>query len=312
MLMPKDIAESHDFYLWRFSRGEGTGTVVGDGRDVMGKHADGSVFPLHLSVTHNKEKKTLTGMFKVLKTEKSTGGGMSTSMLNNLLQCVIIIDQRGSIEFINPAAEKLTGYRVADLIGRNVKMLMPSPYHDEHDGYLANYIRTGRAKVIGGSRDVACKTKDGSIIPVKLTLTEHGTAGSMKFTGILEPILDDARAKTKLDAEREILDSLVVPAVMISQTGHIQVFNKAACKIWGYTAGEVLSKNVRMLMGSPDREKHDRYLKRYLRTGESKVIGTGREVLIIHKDGSFVPVQLSVTEKVDAGKRIWTAIVQPM
>src|SRR5262245_15112700 len=76
------------------------------------------------------------------------------SIVDSAVDGIIVIDSRGLIEAFNPAAERLFGYGKGEVIGRNVSMLMPSPHREEHDGYIARYLATGQAKIIGIGREV--------------------------------------------------------------------------------------------------------------------------------------------------------------
>src|SRR5690606_3510679 len=95
---------------------------------------------------------------------------------------------------------------------------------------------------------------------------------------------------------RSILDTVPDAMVVIGESGVMQSFSHAAERLFGWSAHEVIGKNVKMLMPSPDRENHDGYLHRYLTTGERRIIGVGRVVVGERKDGSTFPMELSVGE----------------
>jgi two-component system sensor kinase FixL len=122
------------------------------------------------------------------------------AVLETAVEGIITIDERGMIESLNPAAERIFGYKARELIGRNVSVLMPQPYHNEHDGYLANYRRTGRARIIGIGREVLGQRKDGSVFPMDLSVGEMRLAGGRMFTGIVRDITERKRL------EKEILE----------------------------------------------------------------------------------------------------------
>ena len=122
------------------------------------------------------------------------------AILETAVEGIITIDERGIIESVNPAAERIFGYSEAQLVGRNVNRLMPSPYRDEHDGYLTNYLHTGKAKIIGIGREVAGQRRDGTIFPMDLSVSEVRLADRRLFTGFVRDITERKRL------EQEILE----------------------------------------------------------------------------------------------------------
>jgi PAS domain S-box-containing protein len=90
------------------------------------------------------------------------------SIFNNAIQAIILIDRHGIIRDVNPVSEEIFGYSREQLLDKNVSLLMPEPYRDEHDGYIERFITTGQAKVIGLGRELVAQHRDGSAIPIEL------------------------------------------------------------------------------------------------------------------------------------------------
>ncbi len=109
---------------------------------------------------------------------------------------------------------------------------------------------------------------------------------------------------------RAILETAVEGIITIDERGVIESFNKAAEQIFGYRSGEVIGKNVSILMPAPHREQHNTYLSNYHHTGHAKIIGIGREVTGLRKDGALFPMDLSVSEVRLAGRRLFTGIIR--
>jgi PAS domain S-box-containing protein len=108
---------------------------------------------------------------------------------------------------------------------------------------------------------------------------------------------------------RAILDTALDAIITIDSAGTIESINPAGEKLFGYAATELLGKNVSVLMPSPDRERHDEYVRRYLDTGERHILGIGREVRARRKDGSVFPADLAVSEMTVGGRRMFTGVV---
>lgn len=119
---------------------------------------------------------------------------------------IITIDEQGIMELINPAAAKLFGYNYEEMAGRNINMLMPEPDASHHDQYVHNYLRTGVRKIIGIGREVRGKRKDGSIFPLRLSISEVLLHDRRIFTGIVHDLTEQKRAEAhiiKLNSELE-------------------------------------------------------------------------------------------------------------
>jgi PAS domain S-box-containing protein len=127
------------------------------------------------------------------------------AIIETAIDGIITIDERAIVDHINPAAAKLFGYDPTEIIGNNIKMLMPSPYREEHDGYLHNYHQTGKAYIIGIGREVEGLKKDGAIFPIRLAVSEMHIDGKRMYTGIIHDLTDVKAAEAKvLELNRQL------------------------------------------------------------------------------------------------------------
>jgi two-component system sensor kinase FixL len=238
------------------------------------------------------------------------------AILNMTVDGIIVIDANGTIEAFNRGAQKLFGYPEAEVVGRNVSILMASPHHEEHDNYVERYLRTGEARIIGIGREVTGRRRDGTLFPVHLSVGEMRIGDERKFTGMLRDLTRRVHLEDELGASearwRAIINSAVDGIIVIDAHGRVETFNPAAERLFGYGAQEVVGRNVDMLMPSPYHEEHDTYLSRYLATGRAKIIGIGREVQGMRKDGTTFPLHLSVGEITVQGERKFTGILHDL
>jgi two-component system, LuxR family, sensor kinase FixL len=131
------------------------------------------------------------------------------AIIQNAIDGIITIDERGIMESINPAACQLFGYSSQDVIGRNICILMPSPDRDRHDGYLARYQKTRVPHMIGIGREVQGLKKDGTVFPFRLALSEVQLAGRIIYTGFIHDLSREKEAEEKLREHSEQLEAQV-------------------------------------------------------------------------------------------------------
>ena len=123
---------------------------------------------------------------------------------------IITIDDRGLIESINKSAAAQFGYKDSEVIGNNIKMLMPEPYHSEHDGYIQRYNETKKPRIIGIGREVIGKTKEGRHFPFRLAVSEVILNDRIIFTGIIHDLTEVKNAESELLALNEKLEAKVI------------------------------------------------------------------------------------------------------
>jgi two-component system sensor kinase FixL len=169
------------------------------------------------------------------------------SILDTVPEAMIVIDIAGIMQSFSQAAERLFGYRAEEALGRNVSMLMPPPYRDNHDGFLARYLATGERHIIGIGRVVVCQRRDGSTFPMELAVGEMQSAGSRFFTGFIRDLTErqktDARLQ-ELQSELAHVSRLTAMGEMASTLAH--ELNQPLTAITNYLKGS------RRLLDAPE------------------------------------------------------------
>ena len=217
----------------------------------------------------------------------------------------------GTILSWNHGAEKLYGYSAQEAVGKSILMLLPPDHHDE----LLHILK----KLERGERITQCETvrvrKDGTPLEVALTISplldEKGrvVGASTIARDITARKRSEAALRERKARHRAILEASLDAIITIDERGTIKSTNPATERMFGYSAAEMVGCNVNMLMTAPHHERHDAYLANYLRTGQRKIIGIGREVTARRKDGSVFPMDLSVSEIVLNGQRMFLGLV---
>lgn len=146
------------------------------------------VIEIHSDITH----------LKVVELDLASREAHLKSILETVPDAMIVINERGIVQSFSVAAERLFGYEPDEVIGKNIKMLMPSPYRENHDGYLDRYLRTGERRIIGIGRVVVGERKDGSTFPIELAVGEMRSADKRYFTGFIRDLTERQRTEARL------------------------------------------------------------------------------------------------------------------
>lgn len=240
---------------------------------------------------------------------------------------VIATDRDGLITVFNRGSERMLGYKADELVGRQSAALLHVvdeviARSQELSQELGEPVTGFRVFVAKPERDGSETrewtyiAKSGQSIPVQLTVTAIRDRDKV-ITGYLGIGLDIRERKQAEQALQDqvhktaaIIDHMVDGLITIDRHGIVLSFNGAAERILGYTAAEVIGRNVNVLMSGPHAEQHDQYLASYLATGVARIIGTGREVEALHKNGTLIPVDLSVSQTFDKGVPLFIGLLR--
>ena len=212
------------------------------------------------------------------KTEAHT-----SAILQAAADAIVTIDDQGSITTFNRAAEEMFGYSASDIVGRNVSLLAPSPYREEHDNYLQRYLRTGQARIIGLEREVEVLRRDGSTFPMALRVTEMNHNGQRLFIAIIQDITERKELQRSLELLARFPDENPEPVMRADSDGRIIYANAVSGPVleaWGTSPGGYLPQPwpdtiAQVLRSGQDRTIETRCGERFLTFTLAPVVEAG-------------------------------------
>lgn len=238
----------------------------------------------------------------------SSGPSAAEQMLHSALDAVIRIDAENRVTYFNPAAEALWGVPAAQVIGQNVKMLVPPEHQAGHDGYVARHRDTGQNRIVGSSREVEIVRPDGARRWVSLALSKVDEPG--KPHGYAAFVRDVTEERERREIIDQTLEQALDAVVTIDETNTVTFMNAAGEALWGYSRTEVIGKNVKMLVPEMHRARHDDYVNANRSTGQDKIVGSSREVALTRKDGKELTVRLSLSRVKLRTRTLYTAFLR--
>jgi two-component system sensor kinase FixL len=228
---------------------------------------------------------------------------------------IYMLDPEGRVLIWNAGAERLKGWREDEILGQDAAIFYPA------DARRAGKPAADLAKVLSEGRleeeDWRLRRDGSEFLAHVSTTAVRDQAGNLKgFARVLHDVTDRRAAEQALRASdshlRSILSTVPDAMIVIDETGSILSFSAAAERLFGWREAEVIGRNVSCLMPAPDQKNHDTYLGRYIATGERHIIGIGRIVVGLRKDGSTFSMELAVGEAQGAGPRVFTGFCRDL
>mmetsp|Transcript_11712 Transcript_11712/g.17752 ORF Transcript_11712/g.17752 Transcript_11712/m.17752 type:complete len:737 (-) Transcript_11712:97-2307(-) len=330
ILMNNDDAKQHNRYLRRYRR-EGNSRIIGKGRKVVAKNKDGKLFDVWLSLSETDVSFTAIvqeiqgGERKMEKQDTTPVGDFSAAFgaFERYPEPVVALNYEGFIQYANAATYDIFHHDKGTLAGASAAVLCPALTSASGDDLISDYEQTLTGKrgnfLNQNKRDVICYTKKGSII-AKVAEFSHKEVDGTRYYVIKLISQERGQAGTVMQTQREVISTLVIPAIIIDENAIVQEMNAAARDIFGYTIAHTLGHNVRMLMppGTDLYDNHTSYVTQFAKTGvgrgeggTSSVVGKGREVVGVDANGNKLNLMLSVTMAEEkTGEKIFTGILQ--
>jgi two-component system, LuxR family, sensor kinase FixL len=228
---------------------------------------------------------------------------------------IFMVDPAGDVTIWNNGAERIFGWSEAEAVGRPGAAFFPveeagvdTPRKDLDEALARGRLSVERWQL----------RRDGTEFLAEVTVTPlRDSAGTLRgYAKVLRDITDRYASERAVERRerhlQSILDTVPDAMIVIDQRGLVLSFSAAAQRMFGYAEEELIGRNVSQLMPSPDRERHNSYLYRYHKTGERKIIGIGRIVTGLRKDGRSFPMELKVGEALSEGQQIFTGFVRDL
>lgn len=240
MLVPKEIRPNHDNLVNR-NRQTGNDVIVGTSRDVEIERKDGGRTWCNLSLSKVRMggKITYTAFVKDISAERANRE-MINQTLEQAIDAVVTIDENNYVTFFNGAAEKLWGYSRDQVVGQNVKMLVPQAIQSNHDNYVNSNRRTGIDKIVGTNREVPVERPDGQECWGSLSLSKVDMGnGKIIYTAFVKDVTEDVKQRKQFETLSLVANETDNSVIITDKNGLIEYTNPGFEKMTGYVFEDV-------------------------------------------------------------------------
>jgi len=306
-LVPDEIKANHD-HLVNANRTTGVDKIVGTNREIEIQRADGERIwgNLSLSKVKNGDKIHYTAFVRDITKERENKEFINQT-LEQAIDPVVTINENNEVVLFNKAAEALWGYTKDEVIGHNVKMLVPKAIQHMHDDYVNTNRTTKQDKIVGKRREIEVPRKDGSTVWCILSLSRIEVGNKISYTAFVRDITEERQQREYIE---QTLEQAIDAVVAIDPDNNVITFNKAAENLWGYSREEVIGKNVKMLVPADIQPAHDSFVNNNRTTSIDKIVGSSREVPVFKKNGEQGWGNLALSKVKQGDDIYYTAFVK--
>jgi protein-histidine pros-kinase len=227
---------------------------------------------------------------------------------------VLVADAAGSIVLVNGQIEALFGYRRDELIGRPVEILIPESARARHVRHREEYVAAPHTRPMGAGLELTARRKDGSELPVEISLSASRVDGDLLVTAIVRDVTEQRRTQQRLEAAEALFRSLLESApdgvLVAGIDGRITLVNAQVERLFGYRRDELVGQPVELLIPKRLRGRHVGHRDEYAAAPRTRQMGVGLELVGRRKDGSEVPVEISLSTQDVDGSPCITAIIR--
>eukprot|EP00008_Paramoeba_atlantica_P009096 CAMPEP_0201480072 /NCGR_PEP_ID=MMETSP0151_2-20130828/4645_1 /ASSEMBLY_ACC=CAM_ASM_000257 /TAXON_ID=200890 /ORGANISM="Paramoeba atlantica, Strain 621/1 / CCAP 1560/9" /LENGTH=773 /DNA_ID=CAMNT_0047861825 /DNA_START=60 /DNA_END=2381 /DNA_ORIENTATION=+ len=337
VLMPQSIGKVHKNFIRRY-RKEGNSKIIGKGRRVQGITQDGDLIELYITLTEStnnfvatlkllNQESAIEGVAKAAQRKNQGGEGVLSgldkelSALDGYSDCIVVVDSKGLIQFANQMLHTELVYEPGTLVGHSVSLICDAIRStDGSKDLLSDYRGLKRdpkrdTLLTNNRRGVICVTSKHQFRAFEAEFSHLTFLGTELYTIHLRKQQQDsisssssssasaARPKSILDVQREVINSLLIPGIILDKDAIIQGTNSSCTELFGWSLSALLGRSISMLI--PPGEIHDQHtswVNHYAETGQgrgpegsSTVVGKGREVIGLKKNGTQIRISLSVS-----------------
>jgi PAS domain S-box-containing protein len=245
---------------------------------------------------------------------ESGSPGSLAAIVRSAADAIIMAGSDGRIETWNPAAQRMFGYSVKEVLGQSLTMLVPERFREAHSAGLLRVVETGETRIVGQTVEVFGLHRDGHEFPIELALATWIDGGQRFFSGIIRDISERAEMTSALIMSERRMEAIVESAndaiISIDDRGNVVLWNARATEMFGYSSDEMVGEPVSAVVPSRFRDGHSEGVSRVAAGGEQHVIGSTVELAGLHRDGREFPVELSLATWHADGERFFSGIIR--